>query len=110
MKLLFDQNLSHRLVKALAAEFPGSTHVRYIGLEKALDGPVWEYAKGNEFVIVSKDSDFHQRSFLYGHPPKVVWIRRGNCSTAAIEAILREHQDDLVKFAQNEQGSFLALL
>ena len=54
--------------------------------------------------------DFHQRSFLYGHPPKVVWIRRGNCSTATIESILREHQDDLVKFAESEQGSFLALL
>ena len=110
MKLLFDQNLSHRLVKSFAAEFPRSAHVRQIGLEKAPDGPVWEYAKQNGLVIVSKDSDFHQRSFLYGHPPKVVWIRRGNCSTATIESILREHQDDLVKFAQSEQGSFLGLL
>ena len=110
MKLLFDQNLSHRLVKALSAEFPDSTHVRYVELEKSPDGPVWDYAKGNGFVIVSKDSDFHQRSFLYGHPPKVVWIRRGNCSTATIETMLRDHRDDIAKFAQNEQGSFLALL
>jgi predicted nuclease of predicted toxin-antitoxin system len=110
VKLLFDQNLSHRLVKAFADEFPGSAHVRHVGLEMAPDGPVWDYAKENGFVIVSKDSDFHQRSFLYGHPPKVVWIRRGNCSTATIDSILREHQDDLVKFAQSEQGSFLALL
>ena len=110
MKLLFDQNLSHRLVKALAGEFPGSAHVRHVGLEKATDSPVWEYARQNGFVLVSKDADFHQRSFLYGHPPKVVWIRRGNCSTATIESIIREHRDDLVKFAQNEQGSFLALL
>jgi predicted nuclease of predicted toxin-antitoxin system len=110
VKLLFDQNLCHRLVKAFADEFPGSAHVCHVGLEKAPDGPVWDYAKENGFVIVSKDSDFHQRSFLYGHPPKVVWIRRGNCSTTTIESILREHQDDLVKFAQSEQGSFLALL
>ena len=110
MKLLFDQNISHRLVKAFANEFPGLAHVRHVGLEKAPDGPVWDYAKENDFVIVSKDSDFHQRSFLYGHPPKVVWIRRGNCSTATIESILRDHQDDLVKFAQSEHGSFLALL
>lgn len=53
MKLLFDQNLSYRLVKALAAEFPGSAHVRHVGLEKALDGPVWDYAKANGFVIAS---------------------------------------------------------
>jgi len=110
VKLLFDQNLSHRLVKALASEFPESAHVRDVGLEKALDEPVWEYAKANSFVIVSKDSDFHQRSFLFGHPPKVVWIRRGNCSTAVIEEILREHRDDVVKFAESEEGSFLALL
>ena len=110
MKLLFDQNLSHRLVKALATEFPGSVHVRHVGLEKARDGFVWDYAKENGFVLVSKDSDFHQRCFLYGHPPKVVWIRRGNCSTSTIESILREHQHDLVKFAESEQGSFLALL
>ena len=110
MKLLFDQNLSHRLVKALTAEFPESAHIRHIGMDHASDGPVWDFAKANGFVIVSKDSDFHQRSFLYGHPPKVVWIRRGNCSTATIEAMLREHQNDLVEFAQNEQSSFLALL
>jgi predicted nuclease of predicted toxin-antitoxin system len=110
VKLLFDQNLSHRLVKALTAEFPDSAHVRYVGLEKALDGPVWEYAKLHGFMIVSKDSDFHQRSFLFGHPPKVVWIRRGNCSTAVIEAMLREHREDIERFAESEQGSFLALL
>ena len=110
MKFLFDQNLSHRLVKFFVAEFPGSVHVRHVRLERALDGPVWDYAKENGFVIVSKDSDFHQRSFLYGHPPKVVWIRRGNCSTATIESILREHKDDLLKFGESEQGSFLALL
>lgn len=109
MKLLFDQNLSHRLVKRFEAEFPGSVHVRHIGLEKATDGPVWDYAKATGFVIVSKDADFHQRSFLFGHPPKVVWIRRGNCSTATIETVLREHHDDLANFAESEQGSFLAL-
>jgi len=110
VKLLFDQNLSYRLVNALALEYPGSTHVRLIRLEKALDGVVWEYAKANGFVIVSKDADFHQRSFLFGHPPKVVWIRRGNCSTAIIEAMLREHWADVVTFSASEQGSFLALL
>ena len=72
MKLLFDQNLSYRLPKSLDVEFPESTHVRHVGLDRATDGPVWEYAKANALVIVSKDSDFHQRSFLHGHPPKVV--------------------------------------
>jgi len=78
VKLLFDQNLSHKLVRQLADLFPKSVHVREAGLKEAGDPLVWEYAKKNGLVVVSKDSDFHQRSFLYGYPPKVVWVRLGN--------------------------------
>lgn len=53
-----------------------------------MDDAVWDYAKVQGFAIVSKDSDFAERSFLYGSPPKVVWIRLGNCSTATIEQLL----------------------
>jgi len=64
VKLLFDQNLSHKLVRRLADLFPESVHVREVGLKEAGDPLVWEYAKSNGLVVVSKDSDFHQRSFL----------------------------------------------
>ena len=60
-------------------------------------------------VIVSKDGEFHQRSFLLGHPPKVVWIRRGNCSTRDIETFLRDRLPDLLGFDTNPGASFLAL-
>ena len=109
MRLLFDQNLSPILKAALMDLFPGSLHVRDIGLETADDVDVWEYAKDHGFMIVSKDSDFRQLSFALGHPPRVVWIRRGNCSTSQIESILRGRYDDLVAFSQDEPGSFLAL-
>jgi predicted nuclease of predicted toxin-antitoxin system len=65
--------------------FPNCEHVRGIGLETADDILVWEYAQKNGLMIVSKDSDFHQRSFLYGYPQKVIWLRLGNCSTADVE-------------------------
>lgn len=109
MKLLFDQNLSPRLVKALVDLYPGSIHVRDVGLHNASDETVWEYAARHGLTIVSKDADFHQRSFLFGPPPKVVWVRRGNCSTSDIEAILRAHHTDLQWFEQDEKGAFLAL-
>jgi len=72
MKLLFDENLSHKLVWLLADLFPDSIHVRDVDLRAADDPVVWEYAKNNDLMIVAKDSDMHQRSFVFGYPPKVV--------------------------------------
>ena len=109
MTLLLDQNLSYRLVAALHKEFPGSQHVRDVGLKDATDEAVWNYAVRHGMTIVTKDADFHQRSFLFGHPPKVVWLRCGNCSTSTIENILRRHRGDLDVFASDSEGSFLLL-
>lgn len=91
MKLLFDQNLSHRLATALDDLFPGSTQVRLQALDRANDGVVWRYAADNGFAIVTLDCDFADLSALRGAPPKIVWLRCGNRPTADIEAILREH-------------------
>jgi predicted nuclease of predicted toxin-antitoxin system len=109
MKLLFDENLSHRLVKLLAAEFPGSEHVRHVSLKSAADPLIWQYAKQNGFAIVSKDTDFEQRALLHGHPPKVVWVRLGNCSTAEVETLLRGRLAELQNFQADPQASFLAI-
>ncbi len=84
MKLLFDQNLSHRLVGQLSTEFPGSAHVRDAGLAASPDLTVWTHAAAGGFMLVSKDTDFQQRALLYGHPPKVIWVRLGNCSTEVV--------------------------
>ena len=109
MKLLFDQNLSYRLVEALSAVFPESQHVRHIGLAGANDSDIWDYAQSHDFIIVSKDSDFHQRSLTFGPPPKVIWIQRGNCSTDDIIEILRLHADDIHTFAESSEPAFLEL-
>lgn len=109
MKLLLDQNLSPHLLTAVGDLYPGSTHVREVGLQAADDDTVWRYAAENGFAIVSRDADFHERSFLLGHPPKVIWIRRGNCSTEEVVAILRDHHAEMLEFEHDEEGSFLAL-
>lgn len=109
MKLLFDQNLSYKLASRLAELFPGSTHVRNIGLESADDPDVWKYAIENDFIIVSKDSDMHDRSLVFGYPPKVIWVRLGNCSTSDVEDLFRKHKDIIVVFRDDEFASFLAL-
>jgi len=109
VKLLLDQNLSPRLVPALVDLYPGSAHVREVGLQTADDDTVWRHAAAHGFVIVSKDADFHERSFLLGHPPKVIWIRRGNCSTDDVISLLRDHHAAMLMFEGDEEGSFLAL-
>jgi len=109
VRLLLDQNLSPRLLTALADLYPGSTHVREVGLRDADDDTVWQYAAAHGFAIVSKDADFHERSFLRGHPPKVIWVRRGNCSTDEVAAILRDHHAEVLAFERDVEGSFLAL-
>ena len=80
MKLLFDENLLPRLPGLLAGLFPGSLDARECGLLGLPDEDVWEYACHHGFAIISKDSDFQQRSLLYGPPPKIVWLRFGNCT------------------------------
>lgn len=109
MKLLFDQNLSHQLVGQLLVEFPGSQHVRDAGLARAPDSQIWAYAANQGLVIVSKDTDFHHRALLSGHPPKVIWVRLGNCSTTMVAALLRMRQADLLAFEADPSASFLAL-
>ena len=109
MKLLFDENLSHKLAWLLEDLFPNSTHVRAVGLEAAGDPLVWEYAKDNSLILVSKDADMHQRSFLFGHPPKIVWVRLGNCSTSDVERLLRQNISTIKIFIDDPNASFLVL-
>jgi predicted nuclease of predicted toxin-antitoxin system len=85
MKLLFDQNLPPRLVTSLADLFPDSNHVYLLGLDQVLDIEVWSYARDNGFILVSKDADFSELSLLHGNPPKLIWLRLGNCTTTQIE-------------------------
>ena len=109
MKLLFDQNLATGLVLRFSDLYPDSTHVRTLGLDASSDTAVWEYAKANGFCIVSKDSDFQQRSLLFGAPPKVVWLRIGNCTTQQIEELLRKYSAEIYTFASDPVETLLAL-
>lgn len=109
MKLLFDQNLSHRLTNLLSDLFPGSAHVKELGMDTASDTEIWEIAKSEGFTIISKDSDFHQRSFVWGPPPKVIWIQKGNCSTDEIHEIIRNHISEIEDFIVKEGSAFLIL-
>lgn len=109
MKLLFDANISYTLVERLADLFPDSSHVAHTGLGAASDRGVWDYAAEHDFIIVSKDEDFHQIAFLDGPPPKVVWVRLGNCTTADVEQAIRDGAERIAGFVADEGAAFLVL-
>jgi predicted nuclease of predicted toxin-antitoxin system len=109
MKLLFDHNLPPRLVAGLADLFPHSEHVFVLGLDRATDLDIREFAQREGFSIVTKDADFSELCVLLGFPPKIVWIRRGNCSTRALEQILRLHCDEIESLDADPINGVLAL-
>jgi predicted nuclease of predicted toxin-antitoxin system len=110
VRLLFDQNLSSRLVWRLEDLFPDASHVALVDLERASDGDVWQYARDNDCIIVTKDSDFRDLSVLHGFPPRVVWLRIGNCSTTEIERLLRRSHATISAFVSESSTGLLTLI
>ena len=101
MRLLFDQNLSRKLVSKLSDLFPNSSHIQFHQLAEADDNEIWEFAKVNDFCIVTQDADFAEKSRLYGSPPKVIWLRCGNAPTTQIEALLRSGQEAIKELIED---------
>ncbi len=109
MKFLFDNNLSHKLVERLKDIIPGSTHVMIEGLDESDDWEIWTFAKKNGFTIITKDSDYYDLSLLYRTPPKVIWLRTGNCKVQKIENLIREQFDILVKFLDDPDSGIIEM-
>lgn len=104
MKLLFDQNISFRLIQKIEDIFPNSKQVRELGLEDSTDIEIFNFAKRNEYTIVTFDSDFFDLNTLYGLPPKIIWLRTGNTTTSNLEALLRRKVDLIKTFVDSEFG------
>lgn len=109
MKLHFDNHLSHRLIERLNDVFPGSSHVLLEGLDESDDKEIWAFASEHDFTIVTKDSDFNDLSILRGHPPKVIWLRVGNCRFSDIEAIIRNRVESILGFTDDPNVGILEI-
>jgi predicted nuclease of predicted toxin-antitoxin system len=109
MKLLFDNNLSPKLVIRLANLYPESNHVAVLGLDRASDLEVWKHALQEGYCLVTKDSDFNELLASRGFPPKVIWIRIGNCTTAEIATLLQNYREAILEFAQDDSAGLLEL-
>jgi predicted nuclease of predicted toxin-antitoxin system len=109
VKLLLDENLSPRLIAAITDLYPGSKHVEDCELLSVPDDEVWRFALQNEFAIVTKDTDFSEFSVLRGCPPKVIWLRMGNCTSRSAVAALRDRAEQIRAFLGSKHDCCLVL-
>jgi len=108
-KLLFDQNLSYKILKHVEHIFPNSSHVRLIGLDEADDLSIWDYAKENSYTIVTQDTDFDGINALNGYPPKIIRINAGNTTTQSIIELLLAKKELIEDFLNEDALGFLEL-
>lgn len=105
MKLLLDENISRRIAPLLQVDYPGSSQIAVLQLEAATDREIWTYAKANDFVIVTRDADFHELCTLYGAPPRIIWLKTGNQSSAAtLRSLLDRKQAIFTALLQDEKS------
>jgi predicted nuclease of predicted toxin-antitoxin system len=109
LKLLVDENLAPRLAHDLADLFPGSVHVSAVETGSTDDTILWEYAKTHAFTLLTKDKDFASLGLTWGAPPKVILLQTGNCSTARIERLVRNHAVRLSDFEADTKRGLLIL-
>ncbi|HMT29513.1 MAG TPA: DUF5615 family PIN-like protein [Bacteroidia bacterium] len=109
MKLLFDQNISFRILKKIENLFPNSEHTKRLNLDKSSDLEIWHYARKNDFCIVTFDSDFIDLSLVKGFPPKIVWLRSRNNSTNFIAEIIKSNHANIEEFLMSTEFAFLEL-
>ncbi|MBK7129341.1 MAG: DUF5615 family PIN-like protein [Crocinitomicaceae bacterium] len=110
MKLLFDQNISPKIIKQLEIDFPDSKQVRHVGLEDASDSIIFVYAKNNNFSIVTFDSDYVDLNIVRGIPPKIIWLKTGNLTTRSISEILKKNIVVIQEFLQSDDGEILEII
>lgn len=110
MRLLFDQNISYRITKIISKTFPEAKHVSQVGLQDSTDMGIWEYAKLNDYTIVTFDSDYYDLSIVKGCPPKIIWLRIGNATTKNIARILEEDIDLIRLFVVDTSYTDLSCL
>lgn len=110
MKLLFDQNISHRIVNRLLTSFPEIKHVRDFNLQFSTDREIWQFAKQNEFSLITFDSDFNDLATLYGHPPKIIWLRFGNTVTQKLAERIEQKKDIICSFLTESSYSNISCL
>ncbi len=109
MKLLFDENISWRIVKKVQDVFPLSEHVTNIQPKLIDDLSIFYHARNENFLIVTCDEDFRELQSINGFPPKIIWLRMGNTSTQRVLAKLMDNQQGINELESNDEIGILEI-
>jgi predicted nuclease of predicted toxin-antitoxin system len=110
VKLLFDQNISHRVTLRLKEQSFEVFHVRDFEMQFAQDRQIWNFAKDNGYTLVTFDSDFNDLATLFGHPPKIIWLRFGNTMTSELVSKILSKMPEILSFIEDDQYSEISCL
>ena len=109
MKLLFDQNISFRLLRLLPPSFANCSHVKSEGLNNCDDIVIWQFAKDHGFTVVTFDADFTEIASYRGFPPKIIHLRTGNLTTAEIAELLVLNFSEITTFVYHSEKCCLEI-
>jgi predicted nuclease of predicted toxin-antitoxin system len=102
MKLLLDENLSRRLVPFLVNDYPGTSQVSLLGMEQASDMALWQFAKNEGFVIVTRDPYFQEIALVHGHPPSIIWLKTDNPGKAVTSKLLLDYREHMIQALEKD--------
>ena len=99
MKVLIDQNISHRIMVHIAFVFDGIAHVKTEGWIDWNDYDIFMAARQKKYdAVITLDEDFNKLLLEHSYPPRVIWLKTGNCSTKRLAEIIIQHQDTISDF------------
>ncbi len=111
MRLLFDQNISYRVVKQLKSTLPDIVGVKEVGLLDADDFEIWEYARQQNYTVVTFDKDIPTIGSVRGFPPKIIWLRVGNTNNLKLISLITERMTEFQAFIDRpNKGCWFTIL
>ncbi|MFN0014267.1 MAG: DUF5615 family PIN-like protein [Saprospiraceae bacterium] len=103
MKILVDQNISFRLLQRIQRSFPETEHVKTLSLTDVSDYQIYFFAREHGFAAVfTQDEDFYGLLLEHNPPPKIIWLRTGNCSTAFLAEVILRNSNLILAFLEDD--------
>lgn len=105
MKFLLDVHISYKLANAIKELGHEAIHINTI-LDKwhTKDSDICKYADKNDFILITKDTDFRISYFLSNTPKKLIKVNLGNISTEKLVSVFRKNISQIISFFTSDVG------